>query len=64
MGSNPTACNFRNAAIILSDEEAIFTDLFSKVARVAQWIERWTSNPKVAGSSPAGGAFGFAFNGL
>ena len=25
------------------------------VARVAQWIERWTSNPKVAGSSPAVG---------
>ena len=24
-------------------------------ARVAQWIERWTSNPKVAGSSPAVG---------
>ena len=26
-------------------------------ARVAQWIERWTSNPKVAGSSPAVGTF-------
>ena len=22
---------------------------------MAQWIERWTSNPKVAGSSPAQG---------
>ena len=28
------------------------------VARVAQWIERWTSNPKVAGSSPAVGIVG------
>ena len=27
-------------------------------ARVAQWIARWTSNPKVAGSSPAGGRRG------
>ena len=25
------------------------------VAPLAQWIARWTSNPKVAGSSPAGG---------
>jgi hypothetical protein len=24
-------------------------------APLAQWIARWTSNPKVAGSSPAGG---------
>ena len=27
-------------------------------APLAQWIARWTSNPKVAGSSPAGGGFG------
>ena len=27
-------------------------------APVAQWIARWTSNPKVAGSSPARGVFG------
>ena len=26
-------------------------------APLAQWIARWTSNPKVAGSSPAGGTF-------
>ena len=32
--------------------------LASEIARVAQWIERWTSNPKVAGSSPAVGNFG------
>ena len=25
-------------------------------APLAQWIARWTSNPKVAGSSPAGGS--------
>ena len=24
---------------------------------MAQWIERWTSNPKVAGSSPVGGTY-------
>ena len=28
-----------------------------KAAPVAQWIERWTSNPKVAGSSPVGGIY-------
>ena len=27
------------------------------MAPVAQWIERWTSNPKAAGSSPAGGFY-------
>ena len=26
-----------------------------RIAPLAQWIARWTSNPKVAGSSPAGG---------
>ena len=26
---------------------------------VAQWIARWTSNPEVAGSNPAGDAFLF-----
>ena len=32
---------------------------FFEDAPLAQWIARWTSNPKVAGSSPAGGiAFG------
>ena len=30
----------------------IFT--FSQPVPVAQWIARWTSNPKVAGSNPAG----------
>ena len=29
--------------------------MFLDIAPVAQWIARWTSNPKVAGSSPAGG---------
>ena len=27
----------------------------ARIAPLAQWIARWTSNPKVAGSSPAGG---------
>ena len=27
-------------------------------APLAQWLARWTSNPKVAGSSPAGGSRG------
>ena len=27
----------------------------AKNAPVAQWIERWTSNPAAAGSSPVGG---------
>ena len=27
-------------------------------APLAQWLARWTSNPKVAGSSPAGGRRG------
>jgi hypothetical protein len=26
-------------------------------APVAQWIERWTSNPKVGGSNPSGRVF-------
>ena len=34
-----------------------YTTIFNSIcyagARVAQWIARWTSNPKVAGSSPA-----------
>ena len=29
------------------------------MALLAQWIARWTSNPKVAGSSPAQGMFFF-----
>ena len=29
---------------------------------VAQWIARWTSNPEVAGSNPAGDAFLFYDN--
>ena len=27
---------------------------FVQLVPVAQWIARWTSNPKVAGSNPAG----------
>ena len=27
------------------------------MTRMAQWIARWTSNPEVAGSSPASGTF-------
>ena len=31
---------------------------------VAQWIARWTSNPKVAGSNPAGDKLFFIFSTL
>ena len=36
---------------------------FASVAPVAQWIARWTSNPKVAGSNPAVGIL-FLHNGV
>ena len=38
----------------------IFT--FSQPVPVAQWIARWTSNPKVAGSNPAGDKYILFFN--
>ena len=43
-----------------------YTTIFNSIcyagARVAQWIARWTSNPKVAGSSPAQGNLFEYFN--
>jgi hypothetical protein len=36
-------------------ERSKFNDIF--IGRVAQWIARWTSDPAVAGSSPAVVAF-------
>ena len=37
--------------------DAMLAAACNPIAPVAQWIERWTSNPKVAGSSPARGIF-------
>ena len=56
VGSNPTGglleltrCKFCPRGVI--------HHLANLTARVAQWIERWTSNPKVAGSSSAVGSY-------
>ena len=42
-----------------------YTTIFNSIcyagARVAQWIARWTSNPKVAGSSPASSRVFFCY---
>ena len=42
---------------------AIMNFIFGKFSAVpvAQWIARWTSNPEVAGSNPAGDADFFFF---
>lgn len=45
------------ALIHFREPHSDFVWFACRYARVAQWIERWTSNPKVAGSSPAVGRF-------
>ena len=47
VGSNPTL-----VMLLQASEQREPRPL---IAPLAQWIARWTSNPKVAGSSPAGG---------
>ena len=55
VGSNPTGGFI--ACINLYCLGTVIGHPLNVTARVAQWIERWTSNPKVAGSSPAVGNF-------
>ena len=55
VGSNPTG-----GFVTIAHPECLGTVNAcppNATARVAQWIERWTSYPKVAGSSPAVGNF-------
>ena len=56
--------NFTEREKKKNKEMSLYSPLFNSntVALLAQWIARWTSNPKVAGSSPAQGNLFEYFN--